>query len=129
MPRAKSLYSARRAIGYGRAPLSSNDQRRNIDLLCRQWRHTDSHCQRDHPIDASGRLALTRLAIAGVVERDDGIGDAHGQYRMIAVRKFALEQDLLKITQRWRHALHALAEFDKMILDELLAHTRLEKPR
>ena len=48
---------------------------------------------------------------------------------MIAVREFAFEQALLKITQRGRHALHALAEFDEVFLDELLAHARLEQPR
>jgi hypothetical protein len=44
---------------------------------------------------------------------------------MIAVRKFALEQDLLKVSQRRRHALHALAELDEVILDKLLAHAAL----
>jgi hypothetical protein len=36
----------------------------------------DGHCQRDHPVDKSGRLALAGLSVARIVDRDDRIGDA-----------------------------------------------------
>lgn len=49
----------------------------------------------------------------------------HGQHRMIAVGEFSVKQGLLKIALRWRHALYALAEFDKVVLDELLTHAAL----
>ena len=48
---------------------------------------------------------------------------------MITVRNLALEQHLLEITQRGRHRLHPLAEFNEVILDELLVEAGLEQPR
>lgn len=48
---------------------------------------------------------------------------------MIAMGEMALEQHLLEITQRGRHRLHPLAEFNEVILDELLVEAGLEQPR
>src|SRR5215469_6549987 len=48
---------------------------------------------------------------------------------MIAVRELALQKDLLEIPQRRRHALHALAKLDEIILNELLRESGLQQPR
>jgi hypothetical protein len=48
---------------------------------------------------------------------------------MITVRELALQKDLLKIPQRRRHRLHALAKLDKVLLDELLVEAGLEQLR
>src|SRR5262245_18376931 len=48
---------------------------------------------------------------------------------MISVRELALEQGLFKITQRWRHALHALAELHKVLVDRVFGEAGSQEPR
>jgi len=48
---------------------------------------------------------------------------------MIAVRKLTVQDHLLEIAQRRRHALHTLTKLDEAVLDELLVETSLEQPR
>src|SRR5262249_55812582 len=82
-----------------------------------------------HAVDPTYRTLLRRLAIASVVNCNHRIGCAHGEHRVIAMGEMALEQHLLEITQRGRHRLHPLAEFNEELLDKPLAEAGLEQPR
>src|SRR6516164_4480371 len=103
------IRSLRNACGWGeKAPTSSNQR---------------------SAIDPANRTLLRRFAIAGIIERNDGIVRAHIQDGMVSMCELTLKDDLLQIAQRRRHARDALAELDEVILDELLTETDLEQPR
>jgi hypothetical protein len=46
-----------------------------------------------------------------------------------AVREVTFQKSLLQISESRAHARDALAEFNEMLLDQLLAEARPEKPR
>src|SRR5262245_47023275 len=54
---------------------------------------------------------------------------AHRKHRVTAVREVTFQENLLQISLSRAHARNALAEFNEMLLDQLLAEARPEKPR
>ena len=45
------------------------------------------------------------------------------------MHQLPIEQTLLQIPQRWRHALGSLAKFDELLRDHLLGKACLQQPR
>ena len=100
----------------------------DIDFWHLQRRHPDGHRERHQTVDPTSRLTLGRLAVTSIIERNHGVGDAHAQDRMPAMRELAFEQDLLEVTQGWRHRRHALPKLDKVLLDLLLMKAGAQEP-
>jgi hypothetical protein len=53
----------------------------------------------------------------------------HQEHEMITVAKLLFQNDAFQIAQRRAHILEALAEADKLFLDQLFGKAGIEQPR
>src|SRR5262249_42143274 len=109
--------------------VNSGDQSLNIDRLRLQWRNSNRHRERHKSVDFGSGFTLARFAVTCIVQCNHGVAYTHGKYRMTAMREVAFQKNLFQISQRRTHARNALAEFNEVLFDKLLAEACPNKPR